>query len=99
MGHVSITVNGRSYRLACGEGEEPRLNAIGQHVSMTVDKLVAEFGQIGTERLLVMAAILISDELFDLHGMPSAPETAKSAEASEEEDDGHDFSQRKSGVA
>lgn len=70
MGHVSVTVNGRIYRLACGEGEEVRLNALGKHVSETVDKLVAEFGQIGTDRLLLMAAILISDELFDMLEAP-----------------------------
>jgi cell division protein ZapA (FtsZ GTPase activity inhibitor) len=71
MGHASVTINGRNYRLACSDGEEARLNAIGQHVSMTVDKLVKEFGQIGTDRLLVMAAIMITDELFETLGMPA----------------------------
>ena len=65
MGQVAITLNGRTYRLACQDGEEERLLALGNHVRGHVDRLTREFGQIGDDRLLAMVAILIADELFE----------------------------------
>jgi cell division protein ZapA len=65
MGQVAVTVNGRTYRLRCGEGEEERLMALAAHVRSRLETLVAEFGQAGDERLMLVAALLVTDELFD----------------------------------
>ncbi len=65
MGQVSVTLNGRTYRLACSDGEEVRLLELSQHIKERVDQLTLEFGQVGHERLLLMTAILIADELWD----------------------------------
>ena len=65
MGEITVTLNKRAYRLSCGDGEEARLKALAEHVRATVDKLVAEFGRAGDDRLLLMAALLITDELFE----------------------------------
>jgi cell division protein ZapA len=65
MGQVSVTLNGRSYRLACGDGEEGRLLELASHVKARVDQLTLDFGQVGDGRLLLMAALLIADELWD----------------------------------
>lgn len=65
MGQVSVTLNSRSYRLACEDGEEERLVELATHVKERVDALTMEFGQVGDERLLLMAALLIADELWD----------------------------------
>ena len=66
MGQVTVTLNGRTYRLRCGDGEEPRLLALAEHVKGKVDQLVGEFGQVGDDRLMLMAALLVTDELFEL---------------------------------
>ncbi|MEZ5849582.1 MAG: cell division protein ZapA [Hyphomicrobiaceae bacterium] len=68
MGQVTITLNGRTYRLRCGEGEESRLLDLSRHVATHVDRLVADFGQIGDDRLLLMASLFIADELWDTRG-------------------------------
>jgi cell division protein ZapA len=65
MGQVTVTVNGRTYRLQCGAGEEQRLIELATHVGNCVDGLAAEFGAIDDERLLLMAALLVADELWD----------------------------------
>jgi cell division protein ZapA len=65
MAQVTVTLNGRTYRLRCADGEEERLHDLVDHIRNKLDDLTARFGQIGSERLLLMAAILISDELFD----------------------------------
>ena len=71
MSHVSLTLNGRTYRLRCGEGQERRLEELAQHVQGHIDRLVQEFGQAGDDKLLVMAALLIADELWDERGLAS----------------------------
>lgn len=65
MGQVTVTLNGRTYRMRCEDGEEQRLLALAEHVREKVDRLVAEFGQIGEDRLLFMASLLVTDELFE----------------------------------
>jgi cell division protein ZapA len=65
MGQVSITLNGRSYRLSCRDDEEERLAQLVEHLRAKVEQLTAEFGQIGNERLMLMSALLIADELFE----------------------------------
>jgi cell division protein ZapA len=65
MGQVAVTMNGRTYRLRCGDGEEPRLLALAAHLGGKVDQLVREFGQVGEDRLMLMAALLVCDEMFD----------------------------------
>ncbi len=65
MGQVAITVNGRSYRFDCGDGEEPRLKELAEYVKSRMEALTREHGNVGEERLLLMAALTIADELWD----------------------------------
>jgi cell division protein ZapA len=65
MGQVAITVNGRSYRFECGDGEEARLKELVAYVKSRMDGLTREHGKIGDERLLLMTALLIADDLWD----------------------------------
>lgn len=80
MGQVTITLNGRTYRLRCGAGEESRLLELSKHVGAHIDRLVAEFGQIGDDRVMLMASLFIADELWDARGKLDAamaePETS-----------------------
>jgi cell division protein ZapA len=74
MGQVTVTLNGRAYRLGCGDGEEERLIALADHVRSKLDTLVAQFGQAGNDRLLLMAALLIADELWDARATAMKPD-------------------------
>ncbi len=65
MGQISVTLNGRTYTLRCGAGEEERLLALASHVKARVEALSVEFGQVGDERLMLMAALMLTDELWD----------------------------------
>jgi cell division protein ZapA len=65
VGHVAVTLNRRTYRLQCGDGEEPRLVDLADHIRTKLQILTSEFGQIGDDRLLVLAALQITDELWD----------------------------------
>lgn len=65
MGHVTVTINGRSYKVGCGDGEEARLGQLAEALDRRVERLAMDFGQHGNERLLLMAALLTTDELLE----------------------------------
>lgn len=65
MSHVSVTINGRQYRMACEEGQETRLLRLADVLESRVNSLRGKFGEIGDQRLTVMAALTIADELAD----------------------------------
>ena len=66
MGQVSVTLNGRTYRLKCGEGEENHLIALAEYLGSHVDTMKRKFGQVGDDRLILMASLLVTDELWEL---------------------------------
>lgn len=67
MPQVDVTINGRHYQIACDEGQEAHLAQLASYVDDRVQELVAAIGQVGDARLLVMAALLVADDLADAH--------------------------------
>jgi cell division protein ZapA len=65
MSQVSVTIDGRKYRLACNEGEETRLEQLAAMVDGKIGELRTAFGEIGDQRLVVMAALTFADELAE----------------------------------
>ena len=65
MPQVSVTIAGRAYRLACGEGEEARLEELAAMVDARATGMRKSFGEIGDQRITVMAAISLADELSE----------------------------------
>ncbi|HEX7200757.1 MAG TPA: cell division protein ZapA [Dongiaceae bacterium] len=63
MGKVHIVINNRGYDVACDDGQEAEVTELAQDLARRVDKLAQSVGQIGDARLLLMAALLIADEL------------------------------------
>ena len=79
MGQVTVSLNGRSYLLRCGDGEEGRLSELADYVGQRIDDLAMEFGQYGDERLLLMVTLMLADEAFDLRVRTAVLEAAQSA--------------------
>jgi cell division protein ZapA len=65
MGQVVVKVNGREFPLSCADGQEPRIRRLAQYVDAKVNEFTKTIGQVGEARLLLLAAIVISDELSD----------------------------------
>jgi cell division protein ZapA len=65
MSHVNVTINGRQYRMACEDGQEDRLQKLADDLERRIGELRSKFGEIGDQRLEVMAALTASDELLD----------------------------------
>jgi cell division protein ZapA len=65
MAQVSVTINGRVYDINCDDGQEEHVAGLAGYVDDRVADLARSMGQIGDARLLVMASLLISDELVE----------------------------------
>jgi cell division protein ZapA len=63
---VNVMVNARAYTIACDEGEEEHLKMLSGIVDEKVRELLGTVGQVGDQRLLLMAALLLADENHDL---------------------------------
>jgi cell division protein ZapA len=65
MSQVSVTIDGRKYRLACNEGEEARLESLAGLIDEKIGEMRSSFGEIGDQRLVIMAALTIADNLTE----------------------------------
>jgi cell division protein ZapA len=65
MAQVNIVVNGRTYRMACEDGEEDHVTQLGDRFNEAINELRGVLGEIGDQRLMVMAGILMTDRLGD----------------------------------
>ncbi len=65
MAQVSVTINGRQFRMACEDGQEAHLINLARELDSRINGLRAKFGEIGDTRLTVMAAITVADELAE----------------------------------
>jgi cell division protein ZapA len=65
MPQVSVTINGRQFRMACEDGEEAHLMRLAEDLDGRISRLRSRFGEIGDTRLTVMAALTLADELSE----------------------------------
>jgi cell division protein ZapA len=66
MAQVSVTIGGRTYRMACDDGQENHLMQLARDLDSRLGQLREAFGEIGDTRLTVMAAIMVADEVSEL---------------------------------
>jgi cell division protein ZapA len=66
MSQVSVTINGREYRMACDDGQESHLTRLAKELDQRIDQLRTSVGEIGDTRLTVMAALTLADELAEM---------------------------------
>lgn len=72
MTQVSVTIAGHAYRMACAKGEESHLQGLAQQIDERIEMLRRNFGEIGDQRLIIMAAITVADELAEARNHISA---------------------------
>ncbi|MBZ6077305.1 cell division protein ZapA [Microvirga puerhi] len=65
MAQVTVTIAGKTYRIACGDGEEQHLEELAASFDAKIEDMRAAFGEIGDMRLHVMAAITLADEMHE----------------------------------
>ena len=65
MPEVNVEIDGKKFRMACEEGQEAHLLELAERFNRTVIQLKGSFGEIGDNRLVVMAGIAVLDELAE----------------------------------
>jgi cell division protein ZapA len=65
MPEVNVEIDGKKFRMACEEGQEAHLMELADRFNRTVMGLKGSFGEIGDNRLVVMAGIAVLDELSE----------------------------------
>jgi cell division protein ZapA len=65
MGQVVVKVNGRDFPLSCADGQEARTRRLAQYVDAKIGEFTKTLGQVGEARLILLAALVIADELSD----------------------------------
>lgn len=65
MPEVNVEIDGKKFRMACEEGQEAHLLQLAERFNRTVLQLKGSFGEIGDNRLVVMAGIAVLDELAE----------------------------------
>ena len=77
MAEVNLDIAGRSYRLACRDGEEENLRAAAALVDARSREALAGMGVMSEAKQLLLASLLIADQLIEKKGVqapaPSMP--------------------------
>ena len=66
MANVNIKFNGKDYLLSCDEGQEESLKKLTSFLDNKYSELKKKLGNIGENKLLLITAIKLIDEHFDL---------------------------------
>lgn len=65
MAQVTVTIDGKQFRMACEDGQERHLESLAAHIDGRIKMMRESFGEIGDLRLTVMASLMVADEFFE----------------------------------
>lgn len=66
MGEVNVVIDGRSYGIACDAGQEQRVQQLGRYIDQRLKEIANGSGANNKAQLMVLTALLLADEVFDL---------------------------------
>ena len=66
MANVNKKINNKDYLLSCDDGQEENLKELANHLDVKYNELKKNLGNIGENRLLLITAIKMVDDYFDL---------------------------------
>ena len=66
MANVNIKFNNKDYLLSCDDGQEENLKKLANHLDSKYNELKNNLGNIGENKLLLITAIQMVDDYFDL---------------------------------
>src|SRR5918994_4037430 len=79
MPEVSVQIANRDYELACGDGEEERVQELAAYVDEKVVELRRQLPATPEVKLLVFAALILADESREARGIAKAAESARAS--------------------
>ena len=79
MPEVSVQIANRNFELACGDGEEERVQELAAYVDEKIVELRRQLPGTPEVKLLVFAALILADESREARGIAKAAESAKAS--------------------
>jgi len=79
MPQVSVSIANRVYELACGEGEEDRVQELALYIDEKVGELRKQLPGAPEIKLLVFASLMLADESREARGMAKQAENARAS--------------------
>ena len=76
MPQVTVHIGGRNYRMGCGPGEEAHLEGLAKVVDAKIEDMRAAFRDLDDQRIVVMAAVALADDLGEARKRAQAGEAA-----------------------
>ena len=86
MAEVTLTINGKNYGISCDEGQEQRVIDLSHYVDSKVKEMIAAGAAASENHALVLAALIIADESFDLMENATTSKTQASQQQAEQKD-------------
>jgi cell division protein ZapA len=84
MAQVTIRINGYAYMVGCEDGQESHLEQMAAEIEQRINSINAIGGRSGEARLLMLAALLLADELHDMRGAAARAPAAAAAPAADQ---------------
>ncbi|MEM7767562.1 MAG: cell division protein ZapA [Pseudomonadota bacterium] len=85
MARAEIHIRRKTYSIACAPGQEDRLSALAGRLDQRVEAIAQAVGDVGEERLFLIAALSMLDELDAAPGRGGAPDGPSATTASEQQ--------------
>jgi cell division protein ZapA len=79
MPEVSVQIANRNFELACGDGEEERVQELAAYVDEKITDLRRQLPGTPEVKLLVFAALILADESREARGIAKAAESARAS--------------------
>lgn len=80
MASLTINICGRSYDIACEDGQQEHVTRLAHAVDLRAQGILHQVGQVGEARLLVMLCLVLQDEIADLKASMPAPSSGEADE-------------------
>jgi cell division protein ZapA len=72
MAEVNLLIDGRTYGVACDDGQERRVQQLGTYIDQRLREVARGSGAANKAQLMVLTSLLLADEVFDLRQAANA---------------------------
>lgn len=87
MAEVSVAIHGKTYGIACDDGQERRVQELARYVDVRLREIAVAGAASNESHLLVLTALVMADEIFDMKQSRGADVSVPGEERLSEEDE------------
>lgn len=88
MANVTLTILGKSYSIACDDGQENRVSALGNYVDQKLGDIARAGAASSDSHLFVLASLVLADEIFEMRdSLAALGEQVEGAQAMQQEEE------------